>query len=325
MSKSNEILITTQEHEFPPELQQKFHKIKKLEWITLFYLVSVVIVMYFAMGSSQAMKVAWLEDLLSLLPAVCFLIAAKIFQKSPNKNFPYGYHRVFSIAFLMGSFALLGMGAFTLYDSVLALVNAEHPTIGSIKLFGNSIWLGWAMIAALLYSFVPAMVLGRMKLPYAKKLHNKILYTDAQAQKADWITAAAAIIGIIGIGYGLWWADAVAALIIALGIMKDGFTQTKGAITDLMDQIPKKVTDDSKTDELVEQLAHFINGQDWVKEARLRLRENGNVYFVETFVLPVNEENLIQKIEDTHKKAKALHWRIFDLVFIPVSTFEEKT
>jgi cation diffusion facilitator family transporter len=324
MPKSDEILITARKHEFPPELEQKFQKIKKLEWITVAYLISVVVVMYFAMGSSQAMKVAWLEDLLSIVPAVSFLIAARIFQKSPDKNFPYGYHRVFSIAFLMGSFALLGMGIFTAYDSLLALIKAEHPTIGSIKLFGKNIWMGWVMIAALLYSFIPAMILGRMKLPYAKKLHMKILYTDAQAQKADWLTAVAAIAGIIGIGFGLWWADAVAALIIALDIMKEGFTQTKGAITDLMDETPKKVTDNSKNDRLVEKLAHFINEQDWVKEARVRLREEGNVYFGEVYVLPVNEENLIKKIEETEEKAKKLHWKIFDLSFVPVATFDKE-
>lgn len=323
MSSSNKILITAQEHEFPPELEQKFQKVKKLEWITVAYLASVVVVMYFAMGSSQAMKVAWLEDLLSIVPAISFLIAAKIYRKKPNKNFPYGYHRIFSIAFLLGSFALLGMGIFTVFDSIMSLIEAKHPTIGSIKLFGKNIWMGWIMIAALLYSFIPSMILGRKKLPYAKQLHIKILFTDAQAQKADWLTAVAAMIGIIGIGFGFWWADAIAAFIIALDISKDGFIQTKGAITDLMNQIPKKITDDSKTDKLVNQLASFINAQDWVKEARVRLREDGNVYFGEVYVKPISEENLIKKIEDTHKKVKALHWKIFDIAIVPVSTFKE--
>ena len=41
-----------------------------------------------------------------------------------------------------------------------------------------------------------------------------------------------------GIGFGLWWADAVAAIIISLNIMKDGFKRTKDSITDIIEQIP---------------------------------------------------------------------------------------
>ena len=60
--------------ELPDHLKPKFSKAKKLEWITLVYLITVVVVMYLVMGSSQAMKTAWLEDLLSLVPSIAFLI-----------------------------------------------------------------------------------------------------------------------------------------------------------------------------------------------------------------------------------------------------------
>src|SRR5690606_725296 len=93
--------------ELPDELKPIFKKAIKLEWITFFYILSVVGVMYMVMGSSQAMKSALLEDVLSAVPSLCFLISSKIFNKDPNKQFPYGYHRVYSIAFLTGAIALL--------------------------------------------------------------------------------------------------------------------------------------------------------------------------------------------------------------------------
>ena len=40
--------------------------------------------------------------------------------------------------------------------------------------------------------------------------------------RADWLTALAAVVGVIGIGAGLWWADAVAAIVISLEITRDG-------------------------------------------------------------------------------------------------------
>lgn len=316
-------MIATRRFELPEELERKRQKAVKLEWWTVGYLVSVVLVMYFVLGSSQAMKAAWLEDILSIVPAVSFLIANSVFTKQPNKHFPYGYHRVFGIAFLTGAVALTGMGAFLVFDSSMALFRAEHPTIGTVRLFGATVWLGWPMILALLYSAVPAMVIGRIKQQPAKDLHNKILYTDADAQKADYMTAGAAILGILGIGLGLWWADAVAALAISASVLRDGITRTRDGVTDLMDRHPKKV-EGGQYDELVEQLADRMRTLDWVEDARVRLRENGQVYFGEIFVLPRTTDNLVDKIEHAVDFARDLHWKIHDVVVMPVASLPEE-
>jgi len=41
----------------------------RLEWLTVAYLISAVFFIYLTLGSSQAMKTAWFEDILSLIPA----------------------------------------------------------------------------------------------------------------------------------------------------------------------------------------------------------------------------------------------------------------
>ena len=92
------------------------------------------------------------------------------------------------------------MGGFVFFDSAIKLVRAEHPPIGVIQLFGQEVWLGWVMIAALVYSGLPAVFLGRAKLRLADDLHDKVLYADAQMNKADWMTVTAAIGGAGGDG-----------------------------------------------------------------------------------------------------------------------------
>ena len=64
--------------ETPVEIIEDLRRARRLEWWTLFWVSSVIAVMAFAMGSSQAMKTAFVEDLLSLIPAITFLIAAKL-------------------------------------------------------------------------------------------------------------------------------------------------------------------------------------------------------------------------------------------------------
>ena len=264
-------------YELPRFLRGEFTHAKKLEWITVAYLVSVGIVMYLAMQGSQAMKAAWIEDVVSLFPSIAFLVASGLFNKKANKQFPYGYHKAFTVAFIAGSVALLVLGLYVLVDSVISLLKAEHPTIGSIKLFGREIWMGWVMILALLYSFIPAMILGRKKLPFAKKLHVKVLQVDAEAQKADWMTAGAAIVGIIGIGFGLWWADAVAAIFISLSVVRDGINRTRGAMKDLMEEMPKTY-DNTEIHGVVKELIELSLKEEWVKDVRLRMREHGLVF-----------------------------------------------
>jgi cation diffusion facilitator family transporter len=303
--------------ELPPELQRTLRKARRLEWLTIAYLISAVILLALVLGNSQAMKTAWAEDLLSLIPPIAFLIAMRLSVRPPTERFPYGFHRATSIAHLCSAVALFAMGVYLLIEAILKLLTAEYPTIGSVELFGQTIWLGWLMLPALAWSAVPAVFLGRAKISLAEELHNKVLYADAKMNKADWLTASAAMVGVVGIGFGLWWADAVAAGLISLDIAKDGFSNLRRAVVDLMDQTPTTI-DQDQTDPLREKLASMLEDLDWVDKVEVRLREEGQVYFGEVFVVPSNETNIMENIEDALKRARDLDWRIYDLALTPV-------
>lgn len=288
-----------------------------MEWLTLFYLFSVTIVMYLVMGNSQAMKVAWIEDALSMVSSSAFLVASNYFNKGPNKDFPYGFHRVYTIAFLCGAVALFVMGLFLVIDSSITLIKQERPSIGAVSAGGQVFWFGYLMYAALLYSAIPAMILGRKKLPMSENLHNKILFTDADTQKADWLTALAAMVGVTGIGFGLWWADAVAAIFISVNILKDGYDNLKFSVQDLMDRRPYTV-DRKQPDPLLHKVDERLKQYEWVKKSAFRFRENGHVYYGEVFVVPLSEENLIENLETLTHDLKDIHWKIHDLSVMPV-------
>jgi len=310
----------TSRFELPPQLKGTLQQAIRLEWISLAYLVTVVILMNLVMGSSQAMKTAWLEDALSTLPGISFLIASKYFERPATKKFPYGFHRTFTIAFLTGSVALFSIGCFLAIDSVITLVKMDRPTIGTIFIFGKQIWMGWIMILVLSYSAIPSVILGIKKMPLAKKLHNKILFTDADTHKADYQTAFAAMIGIIGVGYGLWWMDSLAALIISVSVIKDGLKNLKNAIADLMDRTPMDVTSE-KPDLLTEEIRQKVLEFPWVEDAMIRFREQGQVYFGEVYVKMKADSDSDKLIEEAKQKLKDYHWKIHDVTIMPVTEF----
>jgi divalent metal cation (Fe/Co/Zn/Cd) transporter len=143
----------------PTDVEAAMKRAKRLAWLSIVLLISIILAMAAVMGGSQAMQTAWVEDMLSLLPPVVFLIALKLEQKPASEKFPFGFYRANSLAFLIAAGALTTMGAVLFYEAASTLIKQEHPTIGSFQLFGREIWLGWAMIAVLVYSVIPPVIL----------------------------------------------------------------------------------------------------------------------------------------------------------------------
>ena len=217
------------------------------------------------LGNSQAMKAAWIEDCCRWLrrsrswsrcgssaraprPPGRTAITARSASGIWWRRWPWHHGHVLDHR----------LGA--------RLITAEHPTIGTVQLFGQVFWLGWLMIAAMVITGVPPVILGRLKMKLARDLHDKVLYADADMNKADWMTAVGSIIGVTGIGLGLWWLDAVAALFIAVTILSDGIKNTQAAVTDLMDA-RAATFDDARPHPVIGEINDYLRGLDWVADA----------------------------------------------------------
>lgn len=312
---------TTEPFDLPPEKRRALARARRLTWWTLAHHGSAIAALYFTLGNSQAMKVAWMEDLLSLIPAFAFLVGARMSQRRPTPEYPYGYLRATTVAYLVGSVALLVLGTFLFFDSALKLVKAEHPTIGSVELFGHSVWLGWLMMLALLWTGLPTVLLGRKKLPVAHELHDKVLYAEAVMNKADWMTAAAALLGVLGIGLGWWWADAVAAGLISLDIAHDGTKHLRAALGDLMDRAPRTL-DFKHPVELPERIRQTLESLDWVEGARVRVREDGHLFFADVELIPrPGTSDLVKRLNRTASDLRRLDWRLHEVLLVPVERF----
>ncbi len=88
-----------------------------------------------------------------------------------------------------------------------------------------------------------------------------------------------------------------------------------------MDQTPTTIDQDN-VDPLRDELVSMLQDLDWVDEAEVRLREEGQVYFGEAFVVPSDTANLAENIEDAVKQAHGLDWRKQDLAIMPVRRLE---
>ena len=262
--------------ELPREQQDAMQRAIRLEQISLVYWLSAIVALYFTLGQSQAMRAALVEDLLALAPPIAFLVASRYRDREPTAAFPWGYHRAISVAYVVAALALFAFGTFILVDSTVKLIEGTHPPIGMVEVFDGQIWSGWLMLAALAYSGIPPLLIGRLKRSLADRLHDKVLFADAKMNQADWMSAGAAAAGVVGIGIGIWWADAVAAIVISIDIVREGQKYLREAVADLMDDRPKTY-DEGEPHPLLEEIKDAVAATAWVSEGAVRMREAGHV------------------------------------------------
>jgi divalent metal cation (Fe/Co/Zn/Cd) transporter len=76
--------------ELPPDKARVYRTAVRIQWLTIAYMVSAVGLLYLTLGGSQAMKAAWWEDLLGLLPPIALLLSDRFCDRDPTPRFPYG-------------------------------------------------------------------------------------------------------------------------------------------------------------------------------------------------------------------------------------------
>src|SRR6478736_4322730 len=118
-------------HEFgrtdlPPEQARALRSSVRWEWFTIGYTSITIAVIALVVGNSQAMRTAWIEDMLSLIPQIAFLVALIFVRRRPDRTHPYGMHRAMGVGHLVAGVALLAVGLNLARESVVGLVSGEH-------------------------------------------------------------------------------------------------------------------------------------------------------------------------------------------------------
>lgn len=309
--------------DLPQEQRDAVRKAVRWEIFTIAYTICTITLVAFVVGNSQAMRTAWIEDMLSVIPQIAFLVALIFVRHRPNLRHPYGRHRAMGVGHLVAGVALLAVGLNLAFEAVSGLFATEHPTIGTVNLFGQTVWLGWLMVVVMAVIVVGPLIYGPAKSKLAPILHNKLLYADADMAKADWQTNAASIVGVLGIGMGLWWLDGVAALFISLGIIHDGYRNTKSAVADLMDQ-RARTFDDKEPHPLAREIVMTLRSLPWVADAAVRMRDEGHVFHVEAFVKPRRSRITLRQVEQASNRIVDLDWKVQDVVIVPADQLPDE-
>jgi cation diffusion facilitator family transporter len=222
------------------------------------------------------------HSLLDLAATVLTYLAVRISGKPADAEHQYGHGKVESVTALAETALLFLLTAVVIWEALHRLVGAQaHAVQATIAAF--------AIIAgSIVIDFFRSRTLRRV----AKETSSEALQADALHFSSDMWSSVAVLIGLGGVALGYPWADAAAALVVAVFICVAGWRLGRRTIDTLTDTAPQGVS------ERVASIARQMPGIVGVE--RVRARPAGTVLFVDLGVgvnrtLPLDRVSAIKE------------------------------
>jgi cation diffusion facilitator family transporter len=222
------------------------------------------------------------HSLLDLAATVLTYFAVRISGKPADAEHQYGHGKVESVTALAETALLFLLTAVVIWEALHRLVGAQaHAVQATIAAF--------AIIAgSIVIDFFRSRTLRRV----AKETSSEALQADALHFSSDMWSSVAVLIGLGGVALGYPWADAAAALVVAVFICVAGWRLGRRTIDTLTDTAPQGVS------ERVASIARQMPGIVGVE--RVRARPAGTVLFVDLGVgvnrtLPLDRVSAIKE------------------------------
>jgi cation diffusion facilitator family transporter len=222
------------------------------------------------------------HSLIDLSATVLTYFAVRISDKPADAEHQYGHGKVESVTALAETALLFLLTGLVIWEAVQRLLNAQahavEATVAAFVVIAGSIGV----------DFFRARTLGRV----AQQTSSEALQADALHFSSDMWSSVAVLIGLCGVALGYGWADAAAALIVAIFICIAGWRLGRRTIDTLTDTAPEGVS------ERIASIARTMPGV--VNVERVRVRPGGAVLFVDLGVgvsrtLPLDRASTIKE------------------------------
>jgi cation diffusion facilitator family transporter len=160
-------------------------------------------------------------------------LGIKAAKKPVDEKHPYGYYRAESLAGFVVAL-LLGLSAFWIFYEGGSRFFKLEPVKFSL----------WA-IGLIILSVIINEVMARLKFHYGRKHESLALVADAEHSRADVISSAGVLIGLVLVRYFVY-ADAIVAILIGFYILKQTFRIGKEITDSLLDVANKDLEEKIK-------------------------------------------------------------------------------
>jgi len=177
-----------------------------------------------ATGSVSLLSDA-LESLVNLAGAMFALWMVAVAARPPDDEHPWGHHK--AEYFSSGFEGVLILGA-----AVAILYEAGHRLFDPQPVEQVGLGIALAVLSSALNGGLAWSMLKK-----AREVHSMALEADARHLFTDVITSAGVVAGLIGVLLTGWlWLDPVLAMLVALNIIREGWSLLRRSADGLLDQ-----------------------------------------------------------------------------------------
>ncbi len=166
---------------------------------------------------------------LDLVAAVITLFAVKAADKPADKDHNYGHGKVENLSALAETLLLFITCFWIIYEAVNRLVTGKTD-------IQVTFWSFLVVIVSIIIDFSRSRSLARV----AKKHNSQALEADALHFSTDIWSSGVVLIGLIFASFGFFFADPIAALVVALIVIYVSYRLGKKAIDALLDRSPEE-------------------------------------------------------------------------------------
>ena len=196
------------------------------------------------------------HSLFDLAASIFTLFAVRTSRKPADPEHPYGHGRTENLAAFAEGMLLVIIALVIAFEAVRRLIVGGPPVDPTGYAFA-------LLVGTILIESGRAVVMRRI----GRAISSDAMLADATDRLADVLANMGVLVGLVGVRMGLVWADAAAALVVAIVILRAAGLLTWRSGDILIDRAPAGAE---------EKLRDAIQGVDGVREVRsVRVRRSG--------------------------------------------------
>lgn len=243
---------------------------------------------------------------LDLVAAVITYFAVSVSDKPADKNHNFGHGKVENFSAFIETILLLITCAWIIYEAVNRL------TTGNTEIEVNV----WSYIV-IVSSIIIDINRSRMLYKVAKKHNSQALEADALHFSTDIWSSAVVLLGLVCANFGFFFADSVAALVVALIVLVVSYKLGKKAVDVLLDKAPE---------DKIKKVEHSLATFPEIKEFHtLKVRSAGADTFV-SVIITLDPHITLKNVHEICDKIEIEVSKVIDRceVFVHAEPFNEK-
>ena len=226
---------------------------------------------------------------LDLIAAVITFFSVRVSDRPADKRHNYGHGKIENFSAFVETALLLITCIWIIYEAVHRLITGKTD-------IEVNVWSYIVVGSSIIIDFTRSRALYKV----AKKYNSQALEADALHFSTDIWSSAVVLVGLICANFGFFFADAVAALVVAMIVLVVCYQLGKRTTDVLLDKMPE--------DSFVKVEAVLKRIPEIIRFHNLRIRESGADTFIDVSIhvspeLTSKEAHAIcDKIEDEVRK-----------------------